>query len=80
MKNMKHSVVILIAVLATLSAMANHPWLTRVYEYRPAPGQFINTMPEYEEGDRTEPNLPGESLQTSHLVVCATSQRVVGAT
>lgn len=24
---------------------ANHPWLTHVYEYRPAPGQFVNVMP-----------------------------------
>ncbi len=33
-------------ILVTAMAMwANHPWLTRVYEYRPAPGQFINTMP-----------------------------------
>lgn len=27
------------------------PWIAHVYEYRPAPGQFINEMPRYEEGD-----------------------------
>jgi len=27
------------------------PYIARVYEYRPAPGQFINNMPKYEEGD-----------------------------
>lgn len=27
------------------------PYITRVYEYCPAPGQFINTMPQYEDGD-----------------------------
>lgn len=27
------------------------PYITRVYEYCPAPGQFINEMPRYEEGD-----------------------------
>lgn len=27
------------------------PYITRVYEYCPAPGQFVNTMPEYEDGD-----------------------------
>ena len=32
-------------VALALTMWANHPWLTRVYEYRPAPGQFINTMP-----------------------------------
>lgn len=27
------------------------PYLHRVYEYKPAMGQFVNTMPKYEEGD-----------------------------
>lgn len=27
------------------------PYISKVYEYKPAPGQFINTMPQYEEGD-----------------------------
>ncbi len=27
------------------------PYISRVYEYCPAPGQFINEMPRYEEGD-----------------------------
>lgn len=27
------------------------PYISRVYEYCPAPGQFINTMPQYEDGD-----------------------------
>jgi hypothetical protein len=31
--------------MTAVSLWANHPWLTRVYEYRPAPGQFINTLP-----------------------------------
>lgn len=36
----------LVMLLTTaLTVWANHPWLTRVYEYRPAPGQFINTLP-----------------------------------
>ena len=33
------------AAMTVLTMWANHPWLTRVYEYRPAPGQFINTLP-----------------------------------
>ena len=36
---------VILAILAASTLWANHPWLTRVYEYRPAPGQFINTMP-----------------------------------
>lgn len=27
------------------------PYISRVYEYRPAPGQFVNEMPKYEPGD-----------------------------
>lgn len=34
-----------VALMSTLTLWANHPWLTRVYQYRPAPGQFVNTMP-----------------------------------
>ncbi|MCP9612475.1 cell surface protein [Coprobacter tertius] len=30
------------------------PYISKVYEYRPAPGQFINTMPEYQPGDTEE--------------------------
>lgn len=33
------------AAMTVLTMWANHPWLTRVYEYRPAPGQFINALP-----------------------------------
>ena len=41
----RNAIVILLAVMTALTVWANHPWLTRVYEYRPAPGQFINTLP-----------------------------------
>ncbi len=27
------------------------PYISKVFEYRPAPGQFVNDMPKYEEGD-----------------------------
>ena len=30
------------------------PYTAKVYEYRPAPGQFVNTMPLYEAGDTEE--------------------------
>lgn len=30
------------------------PYLTRVYAYMPAPGQFVNQLPEYVEGDTPE--------------------------
>jgi len=37
--------------MAALCAVANHPWLTAVYDYQPAPGQFINTLPACSEGE-----------------------------
>ena len=35
----------LVLLMTALTMWGNHPWLTRVYEYRPAPGQFVNTLP-----------------------------------
>lgn len=41
----------------TFSVMVMHeeieysPYISRVYEYRPAPGQFVNEMPPYSDGD-----------------------------
>ena len=45
MKNLRYLLLVSAAMLMALSTLANHPWLSRIYEYRPAPGQFINTMP-----------------------------------
>lgn len=39
------------AAIPGIGIWANSPYISRVYEYRPAPGQFVNTMPEYEPGD-----------------------------
>ncbi len=33
------------------------PYISRVYEYRPAPGQFVNELPPYEDGDTYETML-----------------------
>ena len=41
----KQSILSLLAAVSALTMWANHPWLARVYEYRPAPGQFVNVMP-----------------------------------
>ena len=45
MKNLRNILLLMVTVLVALTTLANHPWLSRVYQYRPAPGQFINTMP-----------------------------------
>lgn len=41
----KNFILTFLAVMVAFTVWANHPWLSHVYEYRPAPGQFINTMP-----------------------------------
>ena len=45
------TVIIGIALALSLSASANSPYISRVYEYCPAPGQFVNELPRYEQGD-----------------------------
>ena len=40
-----------IFTMAIMPAFAASPYLSRVYDYCPAPGQFINELPEYEAGD-----------------------------
>lgn len=56
MKSKKTALAIfLISAPIAFGALAdNSPWLSKVYEYSPAPGQFINELPEYEEGDTQE--------------------------
>lgn len=48
----------ILATLGTVGVMslqANFsPYISRVYEYMPAPGQFVNELPEYFEGDTAE--------------------------
>lgn len=38
------------------------PYVTKVLDYCPAPGQFVNTMPEYEEGD-TQASMNQKALR-----------------
>lgn len=45
MKTKKQAILSLLAAVSVLTMWAKHPWLARVYEYRPAPGQFVNVMP-----------------------------------
>ena len=41
-------------IMAGTVAGAQSPYINKVYEYRPAPGQFINRLPEYEPDDTQE--------------------------
>lgn len=38
-------------ILVQEENVAYSPYISKVYEFRPAPGQFINEMPSYSEGD-----------------------------
>ncbi|MBR1786926.1 MAG: cell surface protein [Paludibacteraceae bacterium] len=46
--------------------IAYSPYIQQVVEYRPAPGQFINTMPEYEQGDTEQTMLQKATLAIAH--------------
>lgn len=50
---MKRKTILLFAFMgiALWTKAQNSPYITKVYEYRPAPGQFVNKLPKYEEGD-----------------------------
>ena len=47
----KSILVFILYSLFLIPVQANSPYLTKVWEYVPAPGQFVNTMPAYEDGD-----------------------------
>lgn len=48
---MKKPILLILLTAATSLLHANTPYISRVFEYTPAPGQFINVLPMYEEGD-----------------------------
>ncbi len=46
----------LLSLCISISAFAQNksPYISKVFDFRPAPGQFINKLPEYEAGDTHE--------------------------
>jgi len=42
---------IIVCVIMCVYAFADSPYISRVWEYCPAPGQFVNELPEFEAGD-----------------------------
>ena len=61
-KNMKSEVDIVIVV--TPREQESSPYIYEVFDFLPAPGQFVNKLPKYEEGDTHEDMIrkAGESL------------------
>lgn len=52
MKTNKRFIVLsFLAGFAACSLYGASPYISKVFEYRPAPGQFVNEIPEYESGD-----------------------------
>ena len=47
----RRAALLLLCIGAAVSAAADSPYIARVWEYCPAPGQFVNELPEYEEDD-----------------------------
>lgn len=51
----KQTILLLVAIAWSAGIVAdNSPYINRVYEFRPAPGQFTNLLPEYEANDTEE--------------------------
>lgn len=66
---------ILFSSICLILMAENTPYISRVYEYVPAPGQFINVLPEYEEGDtesqmiqKVEAKIVGQSVNSTNYV------------
>jgi len=62
---------VVLAMMTALTLWANHPWLTRVYEYRPAPGQFVNTLPVCRVGEPVD-----SVLARCHRSICGYTDTV----
>lgn len=45
---------------------AQSPYIEKVFDYSPAPGQFVNTMPEYTDGDTHETMTQKADFAISH--------------
>ena len=57
----KQTILLLVAIAWSAGIVAdNSPYINKVYEFRPAPGQFTNLLPEYEPND-TEETMRGKA-------------------
>ena len=52
--------------------VAYSPYIARVFEYRPAPGQFINKLPEYKPGDTEK-----EMIHKAELAIAGNNRQTV---
>lgn len=68
MATKKHLLFFLGFYLLAMTVTAQSPYIYKVYEYMPAPGQFVNELPKYEKGDtkndmrlKAEESIEGET-------------------
>lgn len=50
----KSEYLILLAFAVTFPAAGNNPYISEIHDYLPAPGQWVNEIPEWESGDTRE--------------------------
>ena len=41
----------MLTVVAVVAQAQNMPFITKVYDFLPAPGQFVNVSPKFNDGD-----------------------------
>ena len=51
---MKRIFTLFLAGVSLCAVAQNSPYISKVYDYKPAPGQFVNELPEYMDGDSHE--------------------------
>jgi hypothetical protein len=49
-----HTLFLFLIVAGCITTHAQSPYIHKVFDFRPAPGQFVNILPEYEIGDTRE--------------------------
>lgn len=69
---------LVLCAFACLIARAQEAYISKVYEYKPAPGQFINVLPEYEDGNteadmirKVEEKIVGQVGSTNYVCLGA---------
>ncbi|MDR2970688.1 MAG: T9SS type A sorting domain-containing protein [Bacteroidales bacterium] len=53
----KTTILFCLLISINLLVFAQSPYIHKVFDYRPAPGQYVNVLPEYEAGDTHETML-----------------------
>ena len=51
---MRHTLLFSLAFITLMLQAQNKPYITKVYDFLPAPGQFVNVSPKFEPGDSFE--------------------------